>query len=402
VPGAPRTVRLLLATAIVAGLLVAAEAAPVTATPEAGTPDWRMVSTGGSHSCGIRTSGRLYCWGGDAYGELGDGGSNTTRHTPTEVAGGHTDWTTVSAGGFHTCGRRSSGRLYCWGRDANGQLGNGMPTTNRSTPGEVAGGHTDWVGVSAGDEHTCARRSTGRLYCWGDDERGSVGFSLAFADEPAPVQVAGGRTDWASVSAGGGHTCAVRATGQLFCWGRDGSGQVGDGGPAGLFASRSIPFEVSGARTDWAAVSAGNAHTCARRTTGLLFCWGADQWGQVGDGGTNTDRLAPRQVLTFFTDWTNVAAGGSHTCARRSTGRLYCWGYDQWGQVGDGEPLANRAAPTEVEGHTTTWTQVDVGNSHSCARINARRISCWGNDGAGLLGNGEPDQNQAAPVEIEA
>jgi len=99
---------------------------------------------------------------------------------------------------------------------------------------------------------------------------------------------------------------------------------------------------------------------------------------------------------------TNVAAGGSHTCARRSTGRLYCWGYDQWGQVGDGEPLANRAAPTEVEGHTTTWTQVDVGNSHSCARINARRISCWGNDGAGLLGNGEPDQNQAAPVEIEA
>src|SRR4029453_9734090 len=118
-----------------------AEAVP--RTLEGGTADWRQVSAGASHSCGIRTSGRLYCWGNDTEGQLGDGGGNIHRLVPKEVSGGGTDWASVSAGGAQTCALRTSGRLYCWGDDAFGELGDGGTNTDRPTPTEGAGHATN-------------------------------------------------------------------------------------------------------------------------------------------------------------------------------------------------------------------------------------------------------------------
>ena len=108
------------------------------------------------HACGIRTTGRLYCWGNDDFGQVGDGGANIDRSIPVEVAGGATDWTAVDAGDFHTCARHATGRLYCWGGDAAGQLGTGAGSGDQTTPVEVSGGGTNWTAVSAGPNHTCA------------------------------------------------------------------------------------------------------------------------------------------------------------------------------------------------------------------------------------------------------
>lgn len=318
-----------------------------TRVAEAATADWRQVSAGAVHTCGIRTSGRLYCWGDDDFSQLGNGGANTDVGSPVEVAGNHTDWVTVSAGGFFTCARRSSGRLYCWGADTFGAVGNGAPNANVSTPVEVVGNRTDWRQVSAGHDHVCAKRSSGQLFCWGSDGTGAVGNGPGTQSQSSPVQVSGGFTNWASVSAGFQSTCARRTTGRLYCWGTDGDGQQGSGPGIQLHFA---PAEVAGGATDWATVSVGGTHACARRTTGRLYCWGFDNTGQTGNGLPNADLASPTEVAGNATDWSAVDGGFLHMCAKRTSGFLYCWGYDSDGQLGDGGSDSPVSSPVVVGG----------------------------------------------------
>ncbi len=389
---------------VVLVLLTAGGVEPVGATNQqasstrvarAATADWKQVSAGAVHTCGIRTSGRLYCWGDDDFSQLGNGGANTDVGSPVEVAGNHTDWVTVSAGGFFTCARRSSGRLYCWGADGFGAVGNGAPNANVSTPVEVSGNRTDWRQLSAGHDHVCAKRSSGQLFCWGNDGTGAVGNGPGTQSQSSPVQVAGGFTNWASVSAGFQFTCARRTTGRLYCWGYDGDGQQGSGPGVQLHFA---PAEVAGGATDWATVSAGGTHACARRTTGRLYCWGSDNHGQVGNGGANTGQQSPVQVTGNLTDWRQVSLGDRTTCARRGNGRLYCWGFDNTGQAGNGLPNADLTSPVEVAGNATDWAAVDGGFLHMCAKRTTGFLYCWGYDSDGQLGDGGPDSPVSSPV----
>ena len=355
------------------------------------------MSAGGDHTCGIRTSGRLYCWGSDQYGQLGNGIPNQNEDTPFEVAGNHTDWTAVTTGLAHTCALRSTGRLYCWGVDQYGQLGNRTPNAQEDVPVEVAGGATNWAAVNAGDLHTCARKTTGRLYCWGNDTYGQLGNRTPNASRSAPVEVSLGLTTWTGFDAGSWHTCARRRSGRLYCWGLDDNGQLGNGAPN---ASRSVPVEVGGGATTWTTVATGYAHTCAGRANGRLYCWGSDSDGQLGNGAPNAGRPAPVLVAGGATNWATVSAGGLHTCARKTIGRLYCWGRDLNGQLGNGAPNAGRPAPVDVNGGATGWTQVTAGYSHSCARRATGRLYCWGNNFSLQLGNGGLNAEEPAPVEV--
>ena len=312
-----------------------------------GTADWRRVSAGGRHSCGIRITGRLYCWGDDSDGELGDDAALANMPTPTEVAGNHTDWITVAVGANHTCARRATGRLYCWGRDSAGQLGDGPVLADQPTPVEVVGNHTNWTTVALGVGHTCARRATGRLYCWGSDNDGELGDNAAHADQPTPVQVAGNHTNWGRIFAGGdGHTCATRLTGRLYCWGNDSAGQLGDNA---ALANQPTPVQVAGNHTNWTSVTGGANHTCAGRATGRLYCWGNDSpGGSLGDNTALADQPTPVQVAGSHTDWTSVTGGAGHSCGRRNSARIYCWGNDNSGQVGDDPILASQPTPIQV------------------------------------------------------
>ncbi len=152
--------------------------------------DWKGVSAGGAHACAIASSSKLYCWGNDDHGQLGNTDVFNSKTTPNEVKGG-TGWTVVSAGDAHTCGIRS-GRLYCWGSDSDGRLGNtGSYINDKGTPQQI-GSLADWRTVSAGGAHTCAIRSSRYyLYCWGDDSRGQIGDGTNSIDRAFPTLVAG-------------------------------------------------------------------------------------------------------------------------------------------------------------------------------------------------------------------
>jgi alpha-tubulin suppressor-like RCC1 family protein len=363
--------------------------------PESGSSDWRQVSAGAITTCGVRTSGRLYCWGYGQGGELGDGGSSD-QSVPTEVAGGETTWRSVSVGSGHACAIRAPGRLYCWGNNFYGPLGVGTAGGSRNVPTLVRGGFTDWTSVSAGQSSTCGRRAIGRLYCWGRDDKGQLGTGPGQGDRSTPGLVAGGITDWTSVDVGYDAACGRRAIGRLYCWGSNRFGNLGNGTGSG----RQSPTLVAGGFTDWTMVSAGDDHACGLRANGQLRCWGGGAQGQRGDGTTSPTRLTP--VLVNGTGWTQVTAGFFHTCARRSTGRLYCWGDNQNVQLGIGPSgSATRPTPTQVAGGATDWQGVSAGYRSSCARTRSGRLFCWGLDFAGALGNGSAGSDNS-PSEVYA
>ncbi len=358
------------------------------ASPAVSATGWTALSSGASHTCGIR-GGRIYCWGDDQNGQLGDGIAGGTRAEPAPIASGATDWSSVSAGSRHTCAVRA-GRVACWGLDSYGQLGDGSVTaTADPTPSPIASGATNWTSVSAGDSHTCAVRA-GRVACWGRDASGQLGDGSAGPNgDASPGLIASGATDWTSVSAGGSHTCATRA-GRVACWGGDARGQLGDGS-AGPNGDASPGLIASGA-TDWTSVSAGDQHTCAVRA-GRVACWGNDTSGELGDGSAGPEPDAtPGLIASGATDWTSVSAGGSHTCATRA-GRVACWGYDDDGQLGDRTAGPGPdATPGVIASGATDWKQVSAGYVHTCA-IRAMVLACWGSDSHGQLGDGDPSGN---------
>jgi alpha-tubulin suppressor-like RCC1 family protein len=331
------------------------------------------VAAGWNHSCATTISGRLYCWGDNVSGELGDG-TNTDSSVPVQV-GTDADWVSVSAGYYASCGIRA-GSLYCWGYNGQGQLGDGS-TTNSNAPVQV-GTDTDWESVESGYYHACGLRrltpTDAGVYCWGYNSNGQLGDGTN-TNSSSPVQV-GTDTDWTEIDAGGYHNCGLRG-GTLNCWGWNGEGELG----LGDTVSSNVPMQI-GIGTDWIGITAGASHTCGLRSPGTLHCWGYNRSYQLGIG-TNVTGLAPFQVGTAD-DWSSVAAGGTHSCAIRAS-TLYCWGVNSQGQVGDGTTSV-RKSPTQV-GTETDWTNVATGGYHSCGgRSNG--VYCWGQNTKGQVGNG--------------
>ncbi|MBL8684691.1 MAG: hypothetical protein JNK05_36280 [Myxococcales bacterium] len=345
-----------------------------------------LVSAGRAHTCASNSDGGIYCWGANGNGELGDG-TTTPRLAPVAVLGA-SGALQLSAGG-HTCIQRSNRHILCWGANGRGQLGDGT-TVDRGRAGPIRG-LEDAVEIAAGGRHTCARRAYGRLLCWGDNFDGQAGPvapgspSNAASELYEPVDVV-------EVSAGYEHTCARRAVGQIDCWGDNEFGQLG----RGHTRSERWVLPVPGV-ADAVEVRAGFKFTCARRASGRLLCWGTGAFGQLGDG-RSIDCADPVEVATV-TDAVEVRVGGTHACARLSGGEVVCWGRNNRGQLGDGTTI-DRATPVRVAALNDV-IELNLGASHSCARRVNGQVFCWGNSSNGQLGVGART-DQLRPVFVPA
>ncbi|MCX5971996.1 MAG: hypothetical protein NTV27_00290, partial [Chloroflexi bacterium] len=232
--------------------------------------NWFDVSAGSAHTCAVNTSGQLFCWGSNANGQLGLG-STARSLTPARV-GSLSGWSSTSAGSNHTCAI-NGGRAYCWGANANGQLGRGN-TTSSNVPVLVSGGITNWVQVATdpGSNHTCAINnaggsSTGALYCWGVNTNGQLGIN-SLVSKTAPNRI-GTASDWKDVATGATHSCAIRSASNLtYCWGSNATGQLG----IGSTVSKQAPTLVTGAAGS-VDIDAGSGRTCATNGSGVK-CWG--------------------------------------------------------------------------------------------------------------------------------
>jgi alpha-tubulin suppressor-like RCC1 family protein len=356
------------------------------------------VSAGAYDSCGLTTAGAAYCWGQNGNGQLGNG-LTTSSSTPVAVSGGLT-FAAVSVGNDHSCGLTTAGGVYCWGWNGDGQLGNSS-TTSSSTPVAVSGGLV-FAAVSAGYGHSCGLTTGGAAYCWGQNGDGQLGNSSTTSSS-TPVAVSGGLV-FAAVSAGNGHSCGLTTAGAGYCWGDNVYGELGNGTTTGpqqcgtlqyMFPCSTTPVVVSSGLT-FAAVIAGAFHSCGLTTAGAAYCWGFNMFGQLGNGST-TDSSTPVAVSGGLTLAAVSVGRDVHSCSVTTAGAAYCWGYNGNGQLGNGS-TTNSSTPVAVSGGLT-FSAVSVGDAHSCGLTTAGAAYCWGYNVAGQLGNGSTT-NSPTPVRV--
>ena len=346
------------------------------------------VSTGGNHSCALGSDGSVRCWGRNADGQLGVG-NTTAALVAAPVAGLPGPISAISAGLAHTCAVSASGVLHCWGRNVEGQIGDGT-LFNRSRPVMVTGLSGATRSVSAGGQHTCALSTAGAMQCWGNNDRGQIGDG-SFQTRTRPVAVSGLGSGVTAIASGYIHSCALRSGGSALCWGDNFWGQLGDGSTT----LRNVPVQVNGLDSALTTIAAGGnitpdgiltGHTCGLTNTGSVRCWGDNEAGQLGDG-TAMRRLTPIGVVDLSSGINAIGAGGAHNCALRAGGTVSCWGYNEYGQLGDGS-LEQRVAPVAVVGLGGAATAIAIGGYQSCALIIGGTVRCWGDNIYGQLGDG--------------
>lgn len=350
-------------------------------------------------------------WGGDCSG----GGACSLSMGTNKAVLAYFRRTTVAAGAYHTCALRSNGTVACWGRNSDGQLGDGS-TQGSNTPVEVVGIPTPVatpVAIAAGAFHSCALFSDGTMQCWGHNADGELGIGSNVNPISAPRPVVGISTAVA-IAAGGYHTCAVLSDGTVRCWGHNSNDQLGNDSTQ----DSNVPVPLPGISTA-VAVTAGAYHTCALLSDGTVQCWGFNHDGEWGDGSTCGAVGEP--VCLYFghavvrglpTPATAIAGGigagllglaqlgGFHNCALLSDGTVHCWGHNADGALGNG---SNQDSPLPVTvAQISTATAMAAGAYHSCALLAAGppgHIECWGHNADGELGNGS-NQSSNVPVPV--
>jgi alpha-tubulin suppressor-like RCC1 family protein len=291
------------------------------------------VSSGQDHSSAITETGKLYTWGWNQYGQLGDG-TTTNKSTPTLIdAFNGEKIVAVSLGASHSSAITETGKLYIWGYNYYGQLGDGT-TTNISTPTLIDSfGGEKVVAVSLGYYHSSAITETGKLYTWGLNNYGRLGDGTTTQRNTPTLIDAFGGEKIVSVSLGTHHSSAITETGKLYTWGYNYYGQLGDG----TTTQRNTPTLIDAFGGEKiVSVSLGGYHSSAITETGKLYTWGYNNNGELGDG-TTTSRTTPTLIDSFGGEKiVAVSLGRNHSSAITETGKLYIWGYNGYGQLGIG------------------------------------------------------------------
>lgn len=288
----------------------------------------REVALGALHTCFLTADGRIFCTGDNAEGQLGTGGEDSRRFSPRHaVEFGENAARSVCAGRSHACALLENGAVRCWGRNAEGQLGTGgtkprwMPVA-ASIEGSVSG-------LACGEAHTCILKSNGQVWCWGDNTYGQLGDGSRDG-RTLPVRVMLPFSP-SFLAAGARHTCAGLENGAIWCWGFNFYGQLGDG----TTEDRAAPGKTLPGLSI-RSIAVGTSHGCAVRADGTVACWGKNDHGQLGDGTLTLRKSPVAAALAGFGKVREVSTGVSHTCALLSDGRIACWGAVRMGQLGDG------------------------------------------------------------------
>ncbi len=317
-----------------------------------------------------------YTWGDNGYGQLGNG-TTTSRHIPAALPLGATG---VSAGRDHGLAVAGGG-AYAWGWNLNGQIGDGT-TTNALRPKRVAGicPGSPVAEVAAGHYSSLARCADHTAWGWGKDDSGQLGNGPGFNKQLRPVRVAT-FTDLVQLAGGRNHSVGLRANGTVWAWGSNAAGQLGDG----TFSPRPGPVQVNlPAGTVVTQVIAGRDHSLARTSTGKVYAWGINEYGELGDG-TTTNRAIP-VIVALPSAAKAVGAGAFHSLAVLSDGTVRAWGRNNNGRLGDGTTLA-RLRPVAVK-NLTGVSSVAGARDHSLAVTTTGKVYAWGKNFFGQLGDG--------------
>jgi alpha-tubulin suppressor-like RCC1 family protein len=280
-------------------------------------PSITEAAIGANHMCARTTNGSLYCWGHGAFGQVGNFKNELVNSRPVLVL--PSGVSSVTAGGNFACVLYANSSVLCFGRNSYGQLGDGT-TLDRNRPVQVKGLETTAVAVSCGDFHACALISTGRVFCWGLNAHGQLGDD-SLESQSLPKAVAN-LWNITAIALGSWHSCALssRPDAVLYCWGYNKFGSVGNGANSDV----KVPVKVPG-MANVSTFALGGATTCASNSSGL-YCWGWNAAGQVGDGSYENRAFPSAVHASGMGPVRALSIGDVHVCAIDTSQVLWCWG----------------------------------------------------------------------------
>jgi alpha-tubulin suppressor-like RCC1 family protein len=339
------------------------------------------IAAGGYNSFALTSAAPLE-WGQAAFNDV-----------PVALPGPATAVTAIAAGAYHACALHADGTVWCWGTSYYGGAGPGIAVGGgSSTPVQVplTGAFTM---IAAGLYHTCAYRpgpannsSAQAVFCWGYNGDGELGNGTT-VNSATPVQVSGitgisfNGAAIRSLGAGAFHSLATMGDGRFLAWGSNNVGQLGDG-----TTTNRTTATYSYADSSEIAIAGGSAHTCALHANGSVWCWGQNVVGEGGDG-TTTNHLTPTAVVGLPGPAKQLAIGADHSCALLTSGQVACWGYNAEGEIGD-LTTTNRLTPVVVNLGNDVVQSIGAGYNHTCVLTAALGIWCWGYNGFGEIGDG--------------
>lgn len=351
---------------------------------------FQFVNCGYRHAGGITTGGRLYLWGSNDYGELGQLTSGGSILSPVSCTNFDT-WTSIALGRHQSAGLAGSGTLWTWGNNNVGQLGDGT-TSLRSSPVSISDGWSQ-ISASFNSDNMAGIKTDGSLWTWGNNDSGQLGTN-DLSSRITPTQIASGNT-WLQVSCGDFRTHALRSDRTLWGCGYNNNGQIGDGTTTG----KSSLVQVSGRFKNVQSLATAHDFAAAIKTDGTLWTWGSNNVGQLATNNT-TSRSSPGTTIGAGTTWSTLGfiGGGTTTnCAAiKSDGTLWTWGSNDYGQLADGTTF-NRSSPVSVSG--TTWSSVYVGKTNMLGIKTDGTLWSWGAGNNGAIGDGTTN-DRTSPVQV--
>ncbi|MBU1241356.1 hypothetical protein KKF84_20945 [Myxococcota bacterium] len=352
---------------------------------------WAKVTSQYFTTCALGYVSEVWCWGKNSSGQLGpSAGGVTYTATPMRVAD-LDNIVDLESGVSSFCALRSDDTVMCWGENIEGVLGVDASIVYSATPLVIAG-LTDTVSLSVGYNHACAVDSAGTVHCWGANNYGQLGDGTlvvsatpVLVDLPVPIQF---------VRSNNSNSCALTTAGEVYCWGGNSIGELGIGSPSPTRSATPLTIDATGVFTD---LGAGAGHFCAVKDDGTLWCWGFNNYGQLGDG-TVTTSFGPVQAVDVV-DAVRFGGGYLHSCYVNSGGATYCWGYNSSGDLGDGT-VTNSNVPVEVLGGHTAVALTSSKWHHNCMLDVEGDIYCWGLNSTGQVGSGYFALAVSSPVPI--
>ena len=341
------------------------------------TKTFCQIAAGFFHAVAIDKNGQAWAWGGNGQGQLGDN-SNTPRLTPVSVAGATKTFCQIKSGAYHTIALDYNNNLWGWGYDLYGGLGTNNEL-RRCTPVSVAGATKTFCQIAAGVATSTAIDKNGRAWSWGLSNYGQLGDNST-TSRVTPVSVLGATKTFCQISLNS-HIVAIDKNGQAWGWGNNNFGQLGDDS----ITNRCTPVSVGGLPKIFCQISVAGNHTIAIDNRGFVWTWGINGQGQLGDNSI-TSRRTPVQVAGLPKNFCQIAGGSNHTVAIDNAGQAWGWGYNIAGQLGNNSYISQRT-PVSVLGATKTFCQIAAGSNHTIAIDKNGKVWGWGNNQNGQLGN---------------
>ncbi|MFA6867165.1 MAG: hypothetical protein WCR54_06570, partial [Clostridia bacterium] len=336
----------------------------------------KEIACGTSHSMAITMDGDIYAWGDNSYGQLGDSNiASLSTYIPQKINLIGKKFSKISCGNYHSLALSDSGEVYAWGKNDLGQIGNGSTENgileNVSTPFQIDIINVDFNLITCGSSNSFAVSANGDLYAWGKNDIGQSG-DCTLSNNLTPKQITA-VVEISYIAAGANYTVVIDSNNNLYTWGNNADGKLGNGNTVNSLLPLLIKVEMDGMFNK---IACGNNHSMALSDAGYLYTWGANNYGQLGNGYI-VDALEPQRIIVQDVIFKEIACGNGHSLALSSTGELYTWGHNNYGQLGDGTS-DDCYTPKHIAVSGVTFKQIACGYDHSLAISSNGELYSWG------------------------